>query len=213
MQASRTVIHSADITFQMLEDWRNVDLNSITKQTLYTMEDSREDQRRLIIHCEDHKTHINVYMQDKNVVYQKRRLIKNYFSSFRITVAYLRFITAAVSHAALWRKTRWLVFCTNQISHSSCQPALNHSHDHESRALTTDTERLTLTVWHPEEHFKFISASTPHMTDQVKVQRFCHVILKRGFWLSLHTVVSVAIVNVLWNSLFSFILLSFVIKK
>uniref|UniRef100_A0A2K6UDR9 Regulatory factor X4 n=1 Tax=Saimiri boliviensis boliviensis TaxID=39432 RepID=A0A2K6UDR9_SAIBB len=40
-QASRTVIHSADITFQMLEDWRNVDLNSITKQTLYTMEDSR----------------------------------------------------------------------------------------------------------------------------------------------------------------------------
>ncbi|CAL8356974.1 unnamed protein product [Lota lota] len=49
-QASRTVIHSADITFQMLEDWRNVDLNSITKQTLYTMEDSKEDQRRLIIH-------------------------------------------------------------------------------------------------------------------------------------------------------------------
>ncbi|XP_031420196.1 transcription factor RFX4 [Clupea harengus] len=48
-QASRTVIHSADITFQMLEDWRNVDLNSITKQTLYTMEDSREDQRRLIV--------------------------------------------------------------------------------------------------------------------------------------------------------------------
>lgn len=75
-----------------------------------------------------------------------------------------------------------------RISHSSCQPALNHSHDHESRALITDTERLTLTVWHPEEHFKFISASTSHMTDQVKVQRFCHVILKRGFWapLSLH---------------------------
>ncbi|XP_043944078.1 transcription factor RFX4 isoform X2 [Protopterus annectens] len=48
-QASRTVIHSADITFQMLEDWRNVDLNSITKQTLYTMEDSREEHRRLII--------------------------------------------------------------------------------------------------------------------------------------------------------------------
>ncbi|KAM8822013.1 transcription factor RFX4 [Eudromia elegans] len=48
-QASRTVIHSADITFQMLEDWRNVDLNSITKQTLYTMEDSREEHRKLII--------------------------------------------------------------------------------------------------------------------------------------------------------------------
>lgn len=75
-----------------------------------------------------------------------------------------------------------------RISHSSCQPVLNHSHDHENRALTTNTERLTLTVWHPEEHFKFISASTSHMTDQVKVQRFCHVILKRGFWapLSLH---------------------------
>ncbi|XP_006241245.3 transcription factor RFX4 isoform X9 [Rattus norvegicus] len=48
-QASRTVIHSADITFQMLEDWRNVDLSSITKQTLYTMEDSRDEHRRLII--------------------------------------------------------------------------------------------------------------------------------------------------------------------
>lgn len=51
-KASRTVIHSADITFQMLEDWRNVDLNSITKQTLYTMEDSREEHRRLIIQRE-----------------------------------------------------------------------------------------------------------------------------------------------------------------
>ncbi|OWK16842.1 RFX4, partial [Cervus elaphus hippelaphus] len=43
------VIHSADITFQMLEDWRNVDLNSITKQTLYTMEDTRDEHRKLII--------------------------------------------------------------------------------------------------------------------------------------------------------------------
>uniref|UniRef100_A0A8C5EIH2 RFX-type winged-helix domain-containing protein n=1 Tax=Gouania willdenowi TaxID=441366 RepID=A0A8C5EIH2_GOUWI len=49
-QASRTVISSADITFQMLEDWRNVDLNSITKQTLYTMEESQEEHRQLIIH-------------------------------------------------------------------------------------------------------------------------------------------------------------------
>ncbi|XP_061780557.1 transcription factor RFX4 isoform X1 [Nerophis lumbriciformis] len=49
-QASRTVINSADITFQMLEDWRNVDLNSITKQTLYTMEDSQEEHRQLIVH-------------------------------------------------------------------------------------------------------------------------------------------------------------------
>lgn len=45
------MIHSADITFQMLEDWRNVDLNSITKQTLYTMEDSRDEHRKLIIQC------------------------------------------------------------------------------------------------------------------------------------------------------------------
>lgn len=51
-KASRTVIHSADITFQMLEDWRNVDLSSITKQTLYTMEDSREEHRKLIVQCE-----------------------------------------------------------------------------------------------------------------------------------------------------------------
>lgn len=55
-QASRTVINSADITFQMLEDWRNVDLNSITKQTLYTMEDSQEEHRQLIIHCKS--THL-----------------------------------------------------------------------------------------------------------------------------------------------------------
>ncbi|XP_056373282.1 transcription factor RFX4 isoform X2 [Hyla sarda] len=48
-QASRTVIHSADITFQMLEDWRNVDLNSITKQSLYTIEDYRDEHRKLII--------------------------------------------------------------------------------------------------------------------------------------------------------------------
>ena len=45
------MIHSADITFQMLEDWRNVDLNSITKQTLYTMEDTRDEHRKLIIQC------------------------------------------------------------------------------------------------------------------------------------------------------------------
>ena len=49
------MIHSTDITFQMLEDWRNVDLNSITKQTLYTMEDSREEHRKLIIQCKNVK--------------------------------------------------------------------------------------------------------------------------------------------------------------
>ncbi|XP_062915654.1 transcription factor RFX4 [Mobula hypostoma] len=48
-QASRAVIHSADITFQMLEDWRSVDLSSISKQTLYTMESSQDQHRKLII--------------------------------------------------------------------------------------------------------------------------------------------------------------------
>ncbi|XP_052806643.1 transcription factor RFX4-like [Mya arenaria] len=37
-QAARTVVNSADITAQMLDDWFNVDLNSIIKQTLYTTE-------------------------------------------------------------------------------------------------------------------------------------------------------------------------------
>ncbi|XP_069760595.1 transcription factor RFX4 isoform X2 [Narcine bancroftii] len=48
-QASRAVIHSADITFQMLEDWRSVDLSSISKQTLYTMESSQEEHQKLIV--------------------------------------------------------------------------------------------------------------------------------------------------------------------
>ncbi|CAM9164010.1 unnamed protein product, partial [Lampetra planeri] len=65
-QASRTVINSADITFQMLEDWRNVDLNSITKQTLYTMEDSQEEHRQLIIHWSFHLIHL---MFDDYVLY------------------------------------------------------------------------------------------------------------------------------------------------
>ena len=39
----------------MLEDWRNVDLNSITKQTLYTMEDTRDEHRKLIIQCKTRK--------------------------------------------------------------------------------------------------------------------------------------------------------------
>ncbi|PWA14302.1 hypothetical protein CCH79_00012364 [Gambusia affinis] len=57
-RASRTVINSADITFQMLEDWRNVDLNSITKQTLYTMEDSQEEHRQLIMHLYQEFDHL-----------------------------------------------------------------------------------------------------------------------------------------------------------
>uniref|UniRef100_A0A8C4WZM2 Regulatory factor X, 4 n=1 Tax=Eptatretus burgeri TaxID=7764 RepID=A0A8C4WZM2_EPTBU len=47
-QASRTVIHSADITSQMLEDWHSVDLMSISKQTLYTLCDWGKEHRVLI---------------------------------------------------------------------------------------------------------------------------------------------------------------------
>ncbi|XP_066264702.1 transcription factor RFX4-like isoform X2 [Branchiostoma lanceolatum] len=47
-QASRTVIHSSDITSQMLEDWRAIDIISIVKQTLYTMENGREQEFTLI---------------------------------------------------------------------------------------------------------------------------------------------------------------------
>ncbi|KAH3877956.1 hypothetical protein DPMN_001835 [Dreissena polymorpha] len=42
-QAARTVVNSADITAQMLDDWFNIDLNSIIKQTLYTA-DRNTDQ-------------------------------------------------------------------------------------------------------------------------------------------------------------------------
>ncbi|KAL8560664.1 hypothetical protein ACOMHN_053324 [Nucella lapillus] len=37
-QAARSVLQSAEITGQLLEDWLSVDLNSIVKQTLYTMD-------------------------------------------------------------------------------------------------------------------------------------------------------------------------------
>ena len=68
------MIHSADITFQMLEDWRNVDLNSITKQTLYTMEDSKEDQRRLIIHCK--RVCVSAYVIPITVTRPKSLILK-----------------------------------------------------------------------------------------------------------------------------------------
>ncbi|XP_078663216.1 transcription factor RFX4-like isoform X3 [Branchiostoma floridae x Branchiostoma belcheri] len=47
-QASRTVIHSSDITSQMLEDWQAIDIISIVKQTLYTMENGREQEFTLV---------------------------------------------------------------------------------------------------------------------------------------------------------------------
>ncbi|KAL5019481.1 hypothetical protein ScPMuIL_002373 [Solemya velum] len=47
-QAARTVINSTDITSQMLEDWLNIDLNSIVKQTLYTMDNYLEKDHQII---------------------------------------------------------------------------------------------------------------------------------------------------------------------
>jgi hypothetical protein len=48
-QAARTVINSAEITSQMLDDWFNVDLNSIIKQTLYTTESSNSIDNIVIV--------------------------------------------------------------------------------------------------------------------------------------------------------------------
>ena len=48
-QASRTVIQNADLTGQMLDDWSRVDLASICKQTLYTMDKYNERDHDMII--------------------------------------------------------------------------------------------------------------------------------------------------------------------
>ncbi|ESP00087.1 hypothetical protein LOTGIDRAFT_113173, partial [Lottia gigantea] len=48
-QAARTVIHSSDITSQMLDDWLNIDLNSIIKQTLYTMDQYTDKDHMIIV--------------------------------------------------------------------------------------------------------------------------------------------------------------------
>ncbi|CAI9722908.1 transcription factor RFX4-like [Octopus vulgaris] len=50
-QAARTVTQNREITSQMSEDWLNIDLNSIVKQTLYTMDHYSE---------KDHKTIANL---------------------------------------------------------------------------------------------------------------------------------------------------------
>ncbi|XP_060081441.1 transcription factor RFX4-like [Ylistrum balloti] len=55
-QAARTVIHSAEITSQMLDDWLNVDLNSIIKQTLYTMDNYSEKEHQIIVNlCSEYE--------------------------------------------------------------------------------------------------------------------------------------------------------------
>jgi hypothetical protein len=58
-QASRTVVHSAEITSQMLDDWLSVDRNSIVKQTLYTMDNYCENDHQMIIQCKYSKTGIS----------------------------------------------------------------------------------------------------------------------------------------------------------
>lgn len=50
-QAARSVIHSSDITLQMLDDWLSVDLSSIVKQTLYTMDHYSEREHETIFNC------------------------------------------------------------------------------------------------------------------------------------------------------------------
>ncbi|XP_041372844.1 transcription factor RFX4-like [Gigantopelta aegis] len=51
-QTARTVVQSADITAQMLDDWVGVDLNSIGKQTLYTMDQySERDHKTIFTLC------------------------------------------------------------------------------------------------------------------------------------------------------------------
>lgn len=51
-QASRTVLESGDVTSQMLEDWHQVDLGSIVRQTLYTMGEYKERDFHIIVTCE-----------------------------------------------------------------------------------------------------------------------------------------------------------------
>lgn len=48
-QAARSVVHNPDVSAQMLEDWISVDLNSIIKQTMYTMEGYNERVTDIIV--------------------------------------------------------------------------------------------------------------------------------------------------------------------
>ncbi|XP_070565302.1 regulatory factor X 4-like isoform X2 [Ptychodera flava] len=57
-QASRTVIHSNDITSQMLEDWKTIDLSSISRQTLYTVDNVKEDDHQMIVKLYTEFSHI-----------------------------------------------------------------------------------------------------------------------------------------------------------
>ena len=48
-QAARSVVHSADVTSQMLYDWSRVDLPGICKQTIYTMDKYSERDYDMIV--------------------------------------------------------------------------------------------------------------------------------------------------------------------
>ena len=48
-QAARSVVHSADVTSQMLYDWSRVDLPGICKQTIYTMDKYSERDYEMIV--------------------------------------------------------------------------------------------------------------------------------------------------------------------
>uniref|UniRef100_A0ABM0MX32 Transcription factor RFX4-like n=1 Tax=Saccoglossus kowalevskii TaxID=10224 RepID=A0ABM0MX32_SACKO len=64
-QASRTVIHSNDITSQMLEEWRTIDLSSISRQTLYTVDNVREDDHQVIVKLYTEFTH---WLEDQSPI-------------------------------------------------------------------------------------------------------------------------------------------------
>ena len=48
-QAARSVVHSTDITAQMLCDWSRLDLAAICKQTVYTMDKYRDRDYQMIV--------------------------------------------------------------------------------------------------------------------------------------------------------------------
>ncbi|XP_025100046.1 transcription factor RFX4-like [Pomacea canaliculata] len=48
-QAARSVLQSSEVTAQLLDDWLTVDLNSIVKQTLYTMDQYSDRDHSLIV--------------------------------------------------------------------------------------------------------------------------------------------------------------------
>mgnify|MGYP007091394033 CR=1 FL=1 len=79
-QAARTVINSPEITSQMLDDWCNVDLNSIIKQTLYTAELANDTDNTIIVKskdsswyentsCKSIKLTVNINAGDARILY------------------------------------------------------------------------------------------------------------------------------------------------